>query len=305
MSKNSKDNTISINKGMFAIIVILVALLVMFAIDVVAIYMSDTKTLTSKINNTLSDTSKGNSSAISSSDLMEIKSIIGAGTFDRSSLNFLLDKSSINDITNDEKLFYVSNGIDTDNYKYGDTLSKEEFKKLYNNSVFSNLEYTDDDIKENGVTVFSYDKNSGVYKFEPDYTDNYGTIYTRAVYTYDVDNYIKGDKYIVSFKYLFANDYDFEKGTTGITLDEYLHNGGTIFYGSYSDAKNGANDKDNSAVNSVGKLGYYWENSSPFLNNYAMKNYSDIKDKLDTYTYTFEKKDGHFVITDFSVEHSK
>ena len=30
-----------------------------------------------------------------------------------------------------------------------------------------------------------------------------------------------------------------------------------------------------------------------------------IKDKLDTYTYTFEKKDGHFVITDFSVEHSK
>ena len=305
MSKNNKSNTVSINKGMFAIIVILVALLAMFAIDVVAIYMSDTKTLTGKTDNTLSDTSKGNSSAISSSDLMEIKSIIGAGTFDRYSLNFLLDKSSINDITNDEKLFYVSNGIDTDNYKYGETLSKEEFKKLYNNSVFSNLEYTDDDIKENGVTVFSYDKSSGVYKFEPDYTDNYGTIYTRAVYTYDVDNYIKGDKYIVSFKYLFANDYDFEKGTTGITLDEYLHNGGTILYGSYSDAKNGANDKDKSAVNSVGRLGSYWESSSPFLNSYAMKNYSDIKDKLDTYTYTFEKKDGHFVITDFSVEHSK
>ena len=35
------------------------------------------------------------------------------------------------------------------------------------------------------------------------------------------------------------------------------------------------------------------------------KNYDSIKDKLDTYTYTFEKKDGHFVITDFSVEHSK
>ena len=94
----------------------------------------------------------------------------------------------------DAKNVCSSIGIPHFTYDY-----KEEFKKLYNNSAFSNLEYTDDDIKENGVTVFSYDKNSGVYKFMPDATDNYGTIYTRAVYTYDVDNYIKGNKYIVSF----------------------------------------------------------------------------------------------------------
>ena len=66
MSKNNNDNIVGINKGMFVIIVILVVLLVMFAIYTMVIYKNDTKSLTGKTDNTLSDSSKGNSSVCKS-----------------------------------------------------------------------------------------------------------------------------------------------------------------------------------------------------------------------------------------------
>ena len=45
--------------------------------------------------------------------------------------------------------------------------------------------------------------------------------------------------------------------------------------------------------------------SSEDIDRYAISNYDSIKDKLDTYTYVFENKDGHFILSDYSVKHIK
>ena len=74
-------------------------------------------------------------------------------------------------------------------------------------------------------------------------------------------------------------------------------------YGDYNSAvKGGCMDCD-----SLGSYLTELDNvfSSEDIDRYAISNYDSIKDKLDTYTYTFENKDGHFVLSDYSVKHSR
>lgn len=289
-----KDNRINV-----AIIIMLTGVLCLFAGYVMFDKMMSVRSSSGSdvSDNKLSGNKSSGNSSMSFDDLMELKSIIGATTYDNDSLNFILSKDSLNDITNNEKLFYASYQMDDKNRESG--FSKEDLKNAYNKSALSNLEYTDDTINENGEQVYTYD--NGAYKFDPrPSAEKY--VSTRAVYAYDSDYYVKGNKYVVVNKYLFANSYEFDK-MANLSLDDYLKNGGTVLYGSFSKAEEGAKNLDK-GYDGVGKLGYYWTDHVAILNSFAMKNYGSIKDKLDTYTFTFEKKDGHFVLTDYSVKHA-
>ena len=306
MSKNNKSNTVSINKGMFAIIVILVALLAMFAIDVVAIYMSDTKTLTSKINNTLSDASKNNSndkkcnSSISLDNKIELNNLID------NDLVVLLYKEKLSDLTDLElrTIATIHNNIDikvtnenSDDVSY--SFASDELKKAFNNSVFSELKYEDGNIGGycagivSDINIYLYDNSTKIYTANPN--TGMGCNSARPyVYTYNVDSYKTGDKYVIVNQYLFGN------ASNIVPVEESKYLFGSVSKG--TDTSKSVATLDNIGEEDTSTT-LFMDALEKFTSDY--KNYDNIKDKLDTYTYTFEKKDGHFVITDFSVEHSK
>ena len=301
MSKNNKSNTVSVNKGMFAIIVILVALLVMFAIDLVVIYRSDIKDLANKAKNNSSE--KVSNSSISLDNRIELNNLID------NDLVVLLYKEKLSDLT-DLELRTITRFI---KYKEIDKmgLTRDNLKKVFDNSVFSELKYEDGNIGGycagivDDINMYTYDASTKTYNANP----NVGMGCNMAnpyIYTYNVDSYMDGDKYVIVNKYLFGSNNPNNKIEEG----KYLF--GAV--NDYEDYLNGYRynttiDTSKSIV-TLDNIGEEYVDMSLFassLNIFTkdVKNYDSIKDKLDTYTYTFEKKDGHFVITDFSVEHSK
>ena len=90
---STNGNMVSINKGMFVIIVILVAIIIMFATNMLFLYKRDVmKNCDSNGGNVVS---KG----ISFEDKIVLDGIIGTGN---SGLGFLLGKDSINNIDNND-----------------------------------------------------------------------------------------------------------------------------------------------------------------------------------------------------------
>ncbi len=301
MSKNNKSNTVSVNKGMFAIIVILVALLVMFAIDLVVIYRSDIKDLANKAKNNSSE--KVSNSSISLDNRIELNNLID------NDLVVLLYKEKLSDLT-DLELRTITR---FNNYEEIDKmgLTRDNLKKVFDNSVFSELKYEDGNIGGycagivSDTNIYTYDASTKSYNVNP----NAGMGCNSArpyVYTYNVDSYMDGDKYVIVNKYLFGQN------NPNLEIEEakYLFgnvNDFTEYSSKYYD--NNKIDASKSVV-TLDNIGEQYLDTSLFdssLNIFTkdVNNYDSIKDKLDTYTYTFEKKDGHFVITDFSVEHSK
>lgn len=228
-------------------------------------------------------------------DKIKLDSIIGSGD---SGLSFLLNKSSISDITNDDILYYLYRDILSDKYeeKRYVTFTAEEVKNAFQNSALSNLEYTDKDIIDNSslkeLLLWKY--NSGIYSYNT--AERYEKSYvTNTAYTYNVDSYVKDNKYVVVNKYLFINRYN------TYPPEHSIH---SRLYGNYNDCFEAGKDFDRSSSNYLKELDYYVYDLRG-LASYAMENYAELKDKLDTYTYTFEKENGHFVLTDFSVERVK
>ena len=300
MNKNNKSNTVNVNKGMFAIIVILVALLVMFAIDLVVIYRSDIKDLANKAKNNSSE--KVSNSSISFEDKLEIDKLIGT---ESSNLSLMLSKDSLSDVTNDDILYYLYDKYLRDSYeeKEGVTFTKEDMAKAFKESALSDRSYTDGDIvysfNGNKATIWKYDSNSGTYSYNPAGLGGFVTD-TMIAYTYNLKSYVENNKYIVVNKYLFTNSFAPD------VLGDNIYSVSSVLYGNYNSAISGRDSYDKNATNYVTKLdNIYAPYNMEDVEEYAINNYDSIKDKLDTYTYTFEKKDGHFVITDFSVEHSK
>ena len=288
MSRNG--NMVSINKGMFVIIVILVAIIIMFATNMLFLYKRDVmKNCDSNGGNVVS---KG----ISFEDKIVLDGIIGTGN---SGLGFLLGKDSINNIDNNDMLYYIYREYLSDKFKMSDGVSftKDDVKRAFKESVFSNKSYIDSDIIDrkygDNANIWKYDSSSGTYSY-----NSLGiggiVVSTNIVYTYNVDSYVEDGKYVVVNKYLFSNSYAEVTGNDSSKV---------YIYGDYNSAvKGGCMDCDS--------LGSYLTEldsvfSSEDIDRYAISNYDSIKDKLDTYTYTFENKDGHFVLSDYSVKHSR
>ncbi len=312
MSKNNKSNTISINKGMFAIIVILVALLVMFAIDVVVIYRSDIKDLANRTKNNSSE--KVSNSSISLDNRIELNNLID------NDLAVLLYKEKLSDLTDFDLrtitrfIKYKEINVNVTNANEGThNFTNNELKRVFNNSVFSSLKYEDGNIGNycagvvGDIISYNYDNNTKTYNSTSEAGIGAGCNVGRPyVYTYNVDSYMDGDKYVIVNKYLFGQN------NPNLEIEEAKYLFGNVNDFTEYTSKYYDNNKIDASksVATLDNIGENYLNTSLFdssLNEFTkdVNNYDSIKDKLDTYTYTFEKKDGHFVITDFSVEHSK
>ena len=290
MSRNG--NTVSINKGMFVIIVILVAIVIMFAIDMLFLYKHDVMRSIDRGSNNSSVVSKG----ISFEDKIKLDSIIGTGN---SGLSFLLGKDSINNIDNNDMLYYIYSEYLSDKYKMSDGVSftRDDVKRAFNESVFSNRSYIDSDIIDrkygDNANIWKYDSSSGTYSY-----NSLGiggiVVSTNIVYTYNVDSYVEDGKYVIVNKYLFSNSYAEVTGNDSSKV---------YIYGDYNSAVKGSCMDCDSIGRDLTELDSVF--SSEDIDRYAISNYDSIKDKLDTYTYVFENKDGHFVLSDYSVKHSR
>lgn len=277
-----------VEKVNIAIIIILTGVLCLFAG-----YVMFTEVM--KVN----DSSKGNSSEKVSKSSIGLEDRIKLNSLIDNDLVALLYKEKLSDLT-DLELRTIIKQNNYDKINDNSNFTSEELKKVFNNSVFSELKYEDGNIGTacsgtvSDMDMYIYDTNTKTYSINSNIGAGGCTVARPYVYTYNVDSYRDGDKYVIVNQYLFGNP----SNVIPVEESKYL-------YGSV----NKSNDASKSIV-TLDNIGEEDTDTTLFmgeLNEFTKdyKNYDSIKDKLDTYTYTFEKKNGHFVITDFSVEHSK
>ena len=292
----------NINKINISIIIILVGMLCLLAGYVMFDKIMSTKNSSNDSSNVTNCGKLVSKSSIGLEDRIKLNSLID------NDLVALLYKEKLSDLTDlelrtlimtaERKNIYIkATNENSENASY--VFTSDELKKAYNNSVFSELKYKDGNMGGycagivSDLNIYIYDSETKTYNANPN--TGMGCNSARPyVYTYNIDSYRDGDKYVIVNQYLFGNP----SNVIPVEESKYL-------YGSV----NKSNDTSNS-VATLDDIGVEDTDTTLFmgeLNEFTSdyKNYDNIKDKLDTYTYTFEKKDGHFVITDFSVEHSK
>ena len=298
-----------VEKVNIAIIIILTGVLCLFAG-----YVMFTEVM--KVN----DNSKGNSSEKVSKSGFDLEDRIELNSLIDNDLVALLYKEKLSDLSDlelrtlimaaeYENIYIKATNENSENASY--VFTSDELKKAYNNSVFSELEYKDGNMGGycagivSDLNIYIYDSETKTYNANPN--TGMGCNMARPyVYTYNIDSYRDGDKYVIVNKYLFGSNNPIDK----VEMNKYLFGSAN----DYEDYLNGYRyntkidtSKSVATLDNIGEEDTDTVLFEAALNKFTSnnKNYDSIKDKLDTYTYTFEKKDGHFVITDFSVEHSK
>ena len=288
-----------VEKVNIAIIIILTGVLCLFAG-----YVMFTEVM--KVNDNSKDNSseKVSKSSIGLEDRIELNSLID------NDLVALLYKEKLSDLTDlelrtlimtaeYENIYIKATNENSENASY--VFTSDELKKAYNNSVFSELKYKDGNMGGycagivNDLNIYIYDSETKTYNANPN--TGMGCNSARPyVYTYNIDSYRDGDKYVIVNQYLFGNP------SNVMSAEESKYLFGSVSADTDIDTSKSVATLDNIGVEDTDTT-LFMGALEEFTSDY--KNYDSIKDKLDTYTYTFEKKDGHFVITDFSVEHSK
>ena len=246
---------------------------------------SDSSNMESKVKdgNTLMD---GNIS-------IELRSII------YNYLSFLYSKSNYKDISNQDRLVIVTE-TNGDTFNNTNEFSVDTLRSTYAKSIFSNSKYSDEDIGAShngvimdGVVKWKFDSSRGMYVYNGVDVSKNGT---RVLYTYPVNSYMDGDRYVIVNRYLFVNSYG----------DSDEIEGDRVIYGSFREANSniGTFDRGSDGIGKVSKvvLGNYG-----LVEDFVNVNYGEFMDKMDTYTYVFEKdkSDGHFVLSDYWVDFGK
>lgn len=207
----------------------------------------------------------------STKDLEKTK--IELSTIIDSELFVLKDKSALTEITNQDKL-YVAIKKMSEKENVNTDISASKLEAYYKESCLSEIKYTNENIKDYKVELEYYDSNhydfdSNIYKYN---SNNQGDssvgIVAKNLEEFKHDN----DKYIISYKYLFSSVEDNISKIKEMNEVEKS----TCYYGNYNDAR------------------YMVESNCVYFTKY-----NAIKNKLDTYTYTFEKKDDKFILVDF------
>ena len=199
-------------------------------------------------------------------------------------LYILFGFKSLNEVTNQRKLTLAFNLIekeyshnDNDVYSSVQSVSTERVEEAFNKTSISKL----------GIQHQDFD----VYKLNNDYYNRnnqwmskrnlfYCGIQTQASKVSDYQ--VKDNKYILSVKYMFPDDCE----------------GMEKYYGTYLNA-----DRNESNFIVKAYTGSYEANNVEYINpkDYLNENYASIKDKLDTYVYTFEVNNGKIELVDFSI----
>ncbi|MDO5568642.1 MAG: hypothetical protein Q4G04_00815 [bacterium] len=218
----------------------------------------------------IKDILNNNSSSLSEEQAIVVKEL---DNIVESELFILDDKLKYDDITNQDLLWLVSSNLKKDNQllEFSGTTAKEYF----NTTSFSRLNIINTSIycytsiiEKNNHIMWEYNKNKDIYSYvEVEHNNIVIEKVLRKVVDFKV---MMDDKYIISFKNVFKNKDN-------------------NFYGSYIDALNNVNE-------------LIVDIKEEDINNYFNINYDAIKDKLSTYTYTFEKTDNGYKLIDYIVE---
>ena len=290
-----------VEKVNIAIIIILTGVLCLFAGYVM---FTEVMKVNDNSNSKDNGSEKVSKSSIGLEDRIKLNSLID------NDLVALLYKEKLSDLSDlelrtlimaaeYENIYIKATNENSENASY--VFTSDELKKAYNNSVFSELEYKDGNMGGycagivSDLNIYIYDSETKIYTANPN-TGMGCNMVRPYVHTYNVDSYMDGDKYVIVNQYLFANP----SNVMSAEESKYL-------FGSVSADTDIDTSKSVATLDNIGEEDTDTVLFEAALNKFTSdyKNYDSIKDKLDTYTYTFEKKDGHFVITDFSVEHSK
>lgn len=272
--------------SLFVIFIGVLCLFMGYAInsEVIKFKSSDSSNMESEVKdgNTLMD---GNTS-------IELRSII------YNYLSFLYSKSNYKDISNQDRLVIVTE-TNGDTFNNTNEFSVDTLRSTYAKSIFSNSKYSDEDIGAShngvimdGVVKWKFDSSRGMYVYNGVDVSKNGT---RVLYTYPVNSYMDGDRYVIVNRYLFVNSY----GDSDIEGDR-------VIYGSFREANRNllTFDRGSDGIGKVSKavLGDYG-----LVEDFVNDNYGEFMDKMDTYTYVFEKakEDGHFVLSDYWVDFGK
>jgi len=208
-------------------------------------------------------------------------------------LNLLNGKTSINQITNQEKLQLAVNLYAKEhpyaNGVYSRTIAASDIESVLNKSSISTDGLIHESIK--CVTATNpvhneYEYNSSAKTYSNANHGGHGIenrVY--AVYSKASNFKEKNGQYLISYKYVFGVLREF-----GVDSDPV--------FGSYSDAKNNTNPIHTFAADANVNDGVVDSGNEP---KYIEQNYSSFENKLSTYTYTFEKIDGKIKLVSFSV----
>lgn len=272
--------------SLFVIFVGVLCLFMGYAInsEVTRFKSSDSSNMESEVKdgNTLMD---GNTS-------IELRSII------YNYLSFLYSKSSYKDISNQDRLVIVTE-TNGDTFNNTNEFSVDTLRSTYAKSIFSNSKYSDEDIGAShngvimdGVVKWKFDSSRGMYVYNGVDVSKNGT---RVLYTYPVNSYMDGDRYVIVNRYLFVNSY----GDSDIEGDR-------VIYGSFREANRNLLTFDRGS-DGIGKVSKVVLGDYGLVQDFVNDNYEEFLDKLDTYTYVFEKdkSDGHFVLADYWVDFGK
>lgn len=245
-----------------------------------------------------SDSSNMESEVKDGNTLMEGNTSIELRSIIYNYLSFLYSKSNYKDISNQDRLVIVTE-TNGDTFNNINEFSVDTLRSTYAKSIFSNSKYSDEDIGAShngvimdGVVKWKFDSSRGMYVYNGVDVSKNGT---RVLYTYPVNSYMDGDRYVIVNRYLFVNSY----GDSDIEGDR-------VIYGSFREANSniGTFDRGSDGIGKVSKvvLGDYG-----LVQDFVNDNYEEFLDKLDTYTYVFEKakEDGHFVLADYWVDFGK
>lgn len=193
-------------------------------------------------------------------------------------LYVLFGYKSLNELPNKRKLTLAFNKAENENSNCNndvcstvDYISKSKLEEAFNKTSLAKL----------GINHESYD----VYTLSDNkYVRNQQVMSKRNLFNCDfphkVENFEKsGNKYVISVKYLF---------TDACPVNEY-------YYGAYASS-------DQSETNRITNA-FVGDNYTDYVDpkKYLDENYDSIKDKLDTYIYTFEVNNGKIELVDFSI----
>jgi len=212
-------------------------------------------------------------------------------------LQSLFNKKSLNELTNQERLYLLLQLYRNQNdYEYSENIKVEDLRVVHQSSIIKNLSINYTDIYDRYTSFVSDEKGNMeiAYKYNPA-SDNYtntglghgGNIVAKPLYKELMQFTNKDNTYTIEYKYVFGNSYG-----DGPTPYELYYSG----IDAYNEKNSFKKQDDNDCTGE-----YCTDYETPMI-EYIENNYDQIKNKLSTYAYTFKLDNNQLIITSFSVK---
>lgn len=196
---------------------------------------------------------------------------------------FLNQKSSLNELTNQEKVFMASEIYKKNKQNVTSFTASDLALSYFIAGSFENENIYDPTLEE---TTYLYDSDSNTYEINEN-IPAHGGVATIPAITYDYDFYEEDGNYILIRYGVF-----YILPGVGPSSDEY--------YGKYKDI-----DLDNPQNNVLFKNPYEFESADWELYDpidEIKENFEKYENEMTKFTYTFQKVDGKIMLIDYKAE---